>query len=69
MLMYYINCYTFLEQPEKDWNLMIQQANESPLEPSLFDWRGAYFLEKIRNACLEALRISIYAQLKFSGQQ
>ena len=37
MLMYYINCYTFLEQPEKDWDLMILQANESSSEPSLFD--------------------------------
>ena len=36
MLMYCINCYTFLEQPEKDWDLMIQQANESPPEPSIF---------------------------------
>ena len=45
MLIYYINCYTFLEQSEKDRDLMIQQANESPPEPSLFDWRGAYFLK------------------------
>ena len=37
MLMYYINSHTFLEQPEKDWDLIIQQANESPPEPSLFD--------------------------------
>ena len=37
MLIYYINCYTFLEQSEKDRDLMIQQANESPPEPSLFD--------------------------------
>lgn len=36
MLMYYINCYTFLEQPEKEWDLIIQLTNESPPEPSLF---------------------------------
>jgi len=37
ILMYYINCYTFLEQPEKDWNLILQKANESLMDPSLFD--------------------------------
>ena len=36
MLMYYINCYTFLDQPEKEWDLIIQLTNESPPEPSLF---------------------------------
>ena len=29
MLMYYVNCYTFFEEPEKDW-LVILQNNESP---------------------------------------
>ncbi len=37
MLMYYVNCYTFLEEPEKDWAKMVQEAKESPPEPSLFD--------------------------------
>lgn len=37
MLMYYVNCYTFLEEPEKDWGKMIQEAKEIPPEPSLFD--------------------------------
>ena len=37
MLMYYVNCYTFLEEPEKDWAKMIQEAKEIPPEPSLFD--------------------------------
>ena len=37
MLMYYVNCYTFLEEPEKDWGKMIQEAQEIPPEPSLFD--------------------------------
>ena len=36
MLMYYVNCYTFLEEPEKDWAKMIQEAKEIPPEPSLF---------------------------------
>lgn len=26
MLMYYVNCYTFLEEPEKDWAKMFQEA-------------------------------------------
>jgi hypothetical protein len=37
MLMYYVNCYTFLEEPEKDWEKMVQEAKEIPPEPSLFD--------------------------------
>ena len=35
--MYYVNCYTFLEEPEKDWEEMLQAAKEIPSEPSLFD--------------------------------
>ena len=26
MLMYYVNCYTFLENPEKDWAMMLEEA-------------------------------------------
>ena len=37
MLMYYVNCYTFLEDPERDWAKMVQNAKETPPEPSLFD--------------------------------
>ena len=37
MLMYYVNCYTFFESPEKDWAKMIEEAKEQPPEPSLFD--------------------------------
>ena len=37
MLMYYVNCYTFLEEPEKDWTKMVQEAKERPPEPRLFD--------------------------------
>lgn len=38
--MYYVNCYTFLEEPEKDWTKMVKEvkeAKERPPEPSLFD--------------------------------
>ena len=28
MLMYYVNCYTFLEEPEKDWAKMVQEAKD-----------------------------------------
>lgn len=37
MLMYYVNCYTFLEEPEKDWAKMLEEAKDGPPEPSLFD--------------------------------
>ena len=37
MLMYYVNCYTFFEEPEKDWVKVLADAKSPPLEPSLFD--------------------------------
>lgn len=37
MLMYYVNCYTFLENPEKDWAKILETTVISPPEPSLFD--------------------------------
>ena len=37
MLMYYVNCYTFFESPEKDWVKMLEEVKEQPPEPSLFD--------------------------------
>lgn len=37
MLMYYVNIYTFLENPEKDWAKMLEKSKESPPEPTLFD--------------------------------
>jgi hypothetical protein len=35
--MYYVNIYSFLEEPEKDWQKMIEQEIAQPPEPSLFD--------------------------------
>ena len=37
MLMYYVNCYTFFEQPENDWLRILETAGRPPDEPSLFD--------------------------------
>lgn len=37
MLMYYVNCYTFLEEPEKDWQKILEESQNSPPEPTLFD--------------------------------
>lgn len=37
MLMYYVNCYTFLEEPGKDWAKMVQETKQISTEPSLFD--------------------------------
>lgn len=36
MLMYYVNCYTFLEDPERDWSIISLQIGNSPPELSLF---------------------------------
>ena len=37
MLMYYVNIYTFLENPEKNWAKMLEKSKKSPPEPTLFD--------------------------------
>ena len=34
MLMYYVNGYTFLEEPEKDWAKMLKEARKGPPEPT-----------------------------------
>ena len=36
MLMYYVNLYTFLEDPEKDWAKLLSEANPLPEELLLF---------------------------------
>ena len=37
MLMYYVNCYTFFEQPEKDWLKILEMDYPPPYETTLFD--------------------------------
>ena len=37
MLMYYVNCYTFFEEPEKDWLAILKTTDPSPPKPTLFD--------------------------------
>ena len=40
MLMYYVNPYSFFEEPEKDWLELLEKTETSPPEPTLFDWGG-----------------------------
>ena len=47
MLMYYVNCYTFLEEPEKDWAKMVQEALETPPEPSQRTSGGGFVLFRV----------------------
>ena len=37
MLMYYVNCYTFFEEPEKDWLAIIKRLEKAPPQHLLFD--------------------------------
>jgi hypothetical protein len=37
MLMHYVNCYTFFEEPEKDWLAILESNESTPPEPMLFD--------------------------------
>lgn len=36
-LMYYVDFYSLFNNPEKDWECLLQEASGAPLEPSLFD--------------------------------
>ena len=36
MLMYYVNCYTFFEEPEKDWLEILKNDESPPQELTLF---------------------------------
>jgi|GEM_PF-1123270 transposase DDE domain len=45
MLMYYIDCHSFCEHPEKDWLKILDTHDNPPDEPSLFD-QGDYFSKK-----------------------
>ena len=36
MLMYYVNLYTFLEEPDKDWSKLVAEAESPPKELLLF---------------------------------
>lgn len=36
-LMYYVDFYSLFNNPEKDWEIMLQKASGAPPEPSLFD--------------------------------
>lgn len=42
MLMYYVNFYSFFEEPDKDWLKVLNEMQAKPPEPTLFD-SGAYF--------------------------
>ena len=36
-LMYYVDFYSLSNNPEKEWEIILSEASESPPEPSLFD--------------------------------
>ena len=36
ILMYYINCYSFLNNPDRDWENLIERSKEQPIQLSLF---------------------------------
>ena len=67
MLMYYVNLYTFLEDPEKDWAKLLSEANPPPEgELLLFCWEGLTFKRIICNAVTTWI---FHRLLTFSGQQ
>ena len=70
MLMYYVNCYTFFENPEKDWAKILEEAKEQPPELSLFRLTGLgcskrTFATPVCRRC----RHGFYRLISFSGHQ
>ena len=65
MLMYYVNCYTFLEEPEKDWTKMVQEAKESLLN-RLCLIRGGLLFERISpKSYFTGLRVGCFCHSEF----
>ena len=36
-LMYYVDFHSLFNTPEKEWEIILSEASDVPLEPSLFD--------------------------------
>lgn len=53
-LMYYIDCYSFLNNPDRDWEKIIEQKKGPPIQLSLFD-QGLVFKKNIRNAVFASI--------------
>lgn len=53
MLMYYMNIYTFLENPEKDWAKMLEKSKNLHQNRHYLT-KGACLKKSFRNACLSA---------------
>ena len=67
--MYYVNLYTFLEEPEKDQAKLQEGQENPPPQLSLFDQEGLLLWKNIRNAYLLASRMDSRRLFCFRGQQ
>ena len=67
MLMYYVNCYTFLENPEKDWAMMLEEARGGCLPNLHCSTKGLTWGKYVCNKFLSASWIGFYTILIFSG--
>ena len=67
--MYYINIYTFLETPEKDWNKMHESAKKIHQNRHFSTKGGLTFKKQFRNTILVVLRKEFMSICIFSGHQ
>ena len=63
--MYYVNCYTFFEDPEKDWADLVQEAKEAPPEPSLSINGGLLFEKASPKSHFRGLRAEYLCPFEF----
>ena len=64
--MYYVNCYTFLEEPEKDWAKWFRRLRKYLLNQAFLIRVGAYFLIKqARIPIFRGLRARDLCSLEF----
>ena len=51
ILMYYIDLYSLMNQPDKDWQQLLSEASNDPPEPTLFD-KGGLGNQKNKLICI-----------------
>ncbi|MCQ2309005.1 MAG: hypothetical protein MJZ78_03385 [Bacteroidales bacterium] len=68
-LIYYVDLCSLFNNPEKDWEIVLAKASETPSEQTLFG-RGGLCLDWHAGHCLESIGYrSFYTISVFIGQQ
>ena len=63
--MYYVDLYSLLNQPEKDWQMLLEQPTKDPPMPSLFDWGGLEIKKSDSTTVQTAAEPDIFVPVNF----